>query len=92
MCDRMLHRLTGDHQAPGRSAVETLSDRQLEVFEMIGRGRTTSEIAAPRPLSVKTVDVKTVETDRQQIKAKLGLKSAAESYEQAVRWVRAGGN
>jgi DNA-binding NarL/FixJ family response regulator len=87
MSDRMLHRLTRDHQAPERSAVETLSDRELEVFEMIGRGRTTSEIAAQLHLSVKTV-----ETHREKIKAKLGLKSAAELYQHAVRWVLEQGN
>jgi len=82
MSDRMLHRLTRDHQVPERSPVETLSDRELEVFEAIGRGRTTGEIAAHLHLSVKTV-----ETHREKIKAKLGLKSAAELYQYAVRWV-----
>ena len=65
MSDRMLHRLTRDHQVPERSPVETLSDRELEVFEAIGRGRTTGEIAAHLHLSVKTV-----ETHREKIKAK----------------------
>jgi DNA-binding NarL/FixJ family response regulator len=82
MSDRMLHRLTRDHQAPERSPVESLSDRELEVFEMIGRGRTTGEIATQLHLSVKTV-----ETHREKIKAKLRLKSAAELYQYAVRWV-----
>ncbi len=87
MSDRMLHRLARDHQAPERSAVETLSDRELEVFEMIGRGRTTAEIAAQLHLSVKTV-----ETHREKIKAKLGLRTAAELYQHAVRWVLEQGN
>jgi DNA-binding NarL/FixJ family response regulator len=82
MSDRMLHRLTRDHQTPERSPVETLSDRELEVFEMIGRGRTTGEVASQLHLSVKTV-----ETHREKIKAKLRLKSAAELYQYAVRWV-----
>lgn len=86
MSDRMLHRLAS-HQAPDRSSVETLSDRELEVFDMIGRGRTTSEIAAQLHLSVKTV-----ETHREKIKAKLGLRSAAELYQHAVRWVLEHGN
>ncbi len=59
-----------------------MSDRELEVFEMIGRGRTTAEIANQLHLSVKTV-----ETHREKVKAKLGLKSAAELYQYAVRWV-----
>jgi DNA-binding NarL/FixJ family response regulator len=82
MSDRMLHRLARDHQAIERSPVETLSDRELEVFEMIGRGRTTAEIAGQLHLSVKTV-----ETHREKVKAKLGLKTAAELYQHAVRWV-----
>ena len=82
MSDRMLHRLARDHQATQRSPVETLSDRELEVFEMIGRGRTTAEIAGQLHLSVKTV-----ETHREKVKAKLGLKTAAELYQHAVRWV-----
>jgi DNA-binding CsgD family transcriptional regulator len=87
MSDRMLHRLARDRQPPERSAVETLSDRELEVFEMIGRGRSTSEIAAQLHLSVKTV-----ETHREKIKAKLGLKTAPELYQHAVRWVVEQGN
>jgi DNA-binding NarL/FixJ family response regulator len=82
MSDRMLHRLARDQKAPERSPVETLSDRELEVFELIGRGRTTAEIANQLHLSVKTV-----ETHREKVKAKLGLKSAAELYQYAVRWV-----
>jgi DNA-binding NarL/FixJ family response regulator len=87
MSDRMLHRIARDHQAPQRSSVESLSDRELEVFEMIGRGRTTAEIAAQLHLSVKTV-----ETHREKIKAKLALKTAAELYQHAVRWVLEQGN
>lgn len=82
MSDRMLHRLARDQKAPERSPVESLSDRELEVFELIGRGRTTAEIANQLHLSVKTV-----ETHREKVKAKLGLKSAAELYQYAVRWV-----
>lgn len=87
MSDRMLHRLTRDHVTPDRSPLETLSDRELEVFEMIGRGRTTGEIAMQLHLSVKTV-----ETHREKVKAKLGLKTAAELYQHAVRWVLEQGN
>ncbi len=87
MSDRMLHRIVRDHQAPQRSSVESLSDRELQVFEMIGRGRTTAEIAAQLHLSVKTV-----ETHREKIKAKLALKTAAELYQHAVRWVLEQGN
>lgn len=87
MSDRMLHRLARDQKAPERSSVETLSDRELEVFEMIGRGRATAEIAAQLHLSVKTV-----ETHREKIKAKLAIKTAAELNQHAVRWVLEQGN
>ena len=54
---------------------------------MIGRGLATGEIAAQLHLSVKTV-----ETHREKIKAKLALKSAAELHQHAVRWVLEQGN
>jgi DNA-binding NarL/FixJ family response regulator len=64
---------------PACNPVETLSDRELTVFEWIGAGRSTAEIAALMGLSVKTV-----ETYRARIKAKLNLTSAAELVQQAV--------
>jgi DNA-binding NarL/FixJ family response regulator len=82
MSDRMLHRLARDQNSPEESPVETLTDRELEVFELVGHGRTTAEIATQLRIGVKTV-----ETHREKIKAKLGLKSPAELYQYAVRWV-----
>jgi DNA-binding NarL/FixJ family response regulator len=69
-----------------RNGIEALSDRELEVFELIGRGLTTRDAAEHLHLSVKTV-----ETHRSHIKAKLGLKSATELVQHAVRWVGDGG-
>ena len=51
-----------------RSPIDSLSDRELEVFEMIGQGLTTRQIATKLDLSPKTV-----ETYRENIKAKLNL-------------------
>jgi DNA-binding NarL/FixJ family response regulator len=82
MNDRMLRRMTVSQPAPTQSPVHTLSDRELEVFEMLGRGRATKDIAKQLHLSVKTV-----ETHREKIKAKLGLHSAAELNRAAVQWV-----
>jgi DNA-binding NarL/FixJ family response regulator len=82
MSDRMLRRMTASQPATTRSPVHTLSDRELEVFEQIGRGHATKDIARQLHLSVKTV-----ETHREKIKAKLGLKSAAELSRAAVHWV-----
>jgi DNA-binding NarL/FixJ family response regulator len=82
MNERMLRRMTVSQPVPSQSPVHTLSDRELEVFEMLGRGRATKDIAKQLHLSIKTV-----ETHREKIKAKLGLQSAAELNRAAVQWV-----
>jgi DNA-binding CsgD family transcriptional regulator len=74
--------MTASPTPPTQSPVQTLSDRELEVFEQIGRGRSTKEIARQLHLSIKTV-----ETHREKIKAKLGLKSATELSRAAYQWV-----
>ena len=63
-------------------ASDELSDRELEVFELTGRGRGTREIAERMHLSVKTV-----ESYRARIKDKLNLKTSAELMQHAVHWV-----
>jgi DNA-binding NarL/FixJ family response regulator len=82
MSDRMLRRMSVSQQPPSQSPVHALSDRELEVFEQIGRGRATKDIAKQLHLSIKTV-----ETHREKIKAKLGLKSGSELNRAAVQWV-----
>lgn len=69
---------TGSRGEPGR----LLSDRQLEVFEMVGRGFDSHEIAEKLGLSAKTVDA-----HKANIRQKLGLNSARELLMEAVRWV-----
>lgn len=82
VADHLTLRVRGNHRpAPVESPVERLSDRELEVFELIGRGLATREIADHLALSVKTV-----ETYRAHIRAKLGLRSGAEVNRQAVAW------
>jgi DNA-binding NarL/FixJ family response regulator len=66
----------------GSSPVEKLSDREFEVFQLIGQGRSTREIAAELHISIKTVEV-----HRVNIKEKLDLKTASELIHFAVRWV-----
>ena len=61
--------------------VQALSDRELEVFQEIGEGSGTREIAAKLGLSVKTI-----ETYRAHIKTKLGIRDAAELSKWAVEW------
>lgn len=70
--------------AQGRTGVERLTDRELEVFEMIGRGQATREISVRLNLSAPTV-----ETYRARIKEKLQLENAAQLQHEAVRWVQA---
>lgn len=82
MSNRLLSQYVSHHQQPGASLVETLSDRELEVFELIGRGFTTKAIAARLEISRKTV-----ETYREHIKLKLNLKNGTELTCQAVQWV-----
>jgi DNA-binding NarL/FixJ family response regulator len=63
--------------------VDRLADRELEVFELIGRGLTTREIGAKLGLGVTTVD-----TYRSRIKEKLNLENAARLRAEASRWVQ----
>ncbi len=65
------------------SPVKGLSDRELEVFQLIGQWKKTREIAEELHLSIKTI-----EYYREQIKRKLNLKSAAELTQHATSWVQ----
>ncbi len=75
--------LDGKRGRRGRVGLENLSDRELEVFELIGRGKPARAIAEMLHLSVKTV-----ETHRGHIKRKLKLRNAAELMQHAVNWVQ----
>lgn len=68
----------------GGSGVERLTDRELEVFEGIGRGRTTREISIQLGVGAATV-----ETHRSRIKEKLQLENGAQLQREALRWVQA---
>lgn len=85
--DRMLFGAALGSKMPSQSPLEVLSDRELEVFEMTGRGRATREIAERLHLSVKTV-----ESYRARIKTKLNLNTAAELMQHAVHWVQGEGS
>jgi DNA-binding NarL/FixJ family response regulator len=80
---RVLDRLAGRGDSQPKPLVDTLADRELEVFQMIGNGRTTREIAEALHLGSKTVD-----TYRERIKQKLSLKNSAELYQRAAQWVQ----
>ncbi len=83
---RMTERLVARHARgqPGEtpSPVSSLTDRELEVFRLIGGGLTTREIAERLGLSVKTI-----ESHRENVKSKLRVRSAAELTHTAVQWV-----
>src|SRR5580698_9633243 len=68
--------------ADGKSPIEALTDRELAVFRLIGKGRGTREIADHLRVSVKTV-----ESHQAHIKDKLGLKNARELAQHAFQWV-----
>jgi DNA-binding NarL/FixJ family response regulator len=63
------------------SPIDKLSDRELQVFEQIGAGHSTAEIAKQLNLSVKTI-----ETHRAHTKEKLNLKNAAELTRYSLQW------
>ena len=82
MSDRLLHMVSQGEKIRDRSPMERLSDRELEVFEMIGRGLPMREIAKELHLSVKTI-----ETHRAHIKEKLSITSAVQLVQHATQWV-----
>ena len=83
MAERLLHRAVGSgRQEVGRSPVQALADRELEVFLLIGQGVKTADIAERLHLSVKTV-----ETYRDRIRQKLDLSDGTELARYAAQWV-----
>jgi DNA-binding NarL/FixJ family response regulator len=70
------------HTTPGRTSVSSLSNRELQVFEMIGRGHSSSEIARTFGVSLKTI-----ETHMARIKDKLELKNRIALLQSATLWV-----
>ncbi|WP_420454477.1 response regulator transcription factor [Rubrivirga sp.] len=83
MSTKILMQYAGAPSGPPASPVEALSDRELEVFEHLGRGASTAEIAGAMVVSTKTVD-----TYRARIKDKLGLGSHGDLLRRAADWAR----
>lgn len=81
MAARMLRSLSDRRSGAETSPIERLSDRELEVFRLIGKGFSTREIAGQLVLSVKTI-----ETHREHIKDKLKLAKKGELLRYAVQW------
>ncbi len=78
---RMALRLTSSRQPITSSPVERLSDRELEIFRLLGQGRTTSQIAGDLNLSLKTVQAYCA-----RAKEKFGVASLTELLYAAIRW------
>lgn len=82
MAERIVARMTGRRDSPNATApFERLTDREREVFTLIGRGLGTRDIARQLIVSVKTV-----ETHQARIKEKLGLSHVRELTRAAVNW------
>jgi DNA-binding NarL/FixJ family response regulator len=78
---KMIHQLVGGRIARTGSPIEDLSDRELEVFGLIGQGHGTRQIAEELHLSIKTI-----ESHRAHIKEKLNLRNATELVQHAIQW------
>jgi DNA-binding NarL/FixJ family response regulator len=85
--EKMLLSLAGASSETTSSPINDLSDREFEVFRLVGQGLRPRQIAEQLNLSVPTV-----ESYRTKIRAKLKLKSAAELSQFAIQWLHAGQN
>lgn len=81
MSNKMLQQFIGGAPSMIQSRIAALSDRELEVFRLIGEGRATRKIADELHLSIKTV-----ETYQSHLKEKLALRSGRELIQHAIQW------
>ncbi|MBW8780444.1 MAG: response regulator transcription factor [Verrucomicrobia bacterium] len=83
MKEKMLHRLVKSRKEKVVFSIDTLSDREMEVFQLIGNGFSTRQIAEKLTLSVKTID-----SYREHLKLKLRLEKGSDLVRHAIQWVR----
>lgn len=83
--ERLVAKFVSGQTLETDSPLSVLSDRELQVFQLIGQGRTTRLIAEALHLSIKTI-----ESHREHIKQKLNLDSSAELAQRATQWVETG--
>ncbi len=81
MVSQLLHKLQEDPQDQEKTTEESLTEREIEVYHLLGSGLSTREIADEMTLGIKTIG-----TYRDRIKQKLGLKNATELTRRAVLW------
>jgi DNA-binding NarL/FixJ family response regulator len=79
MAQRLIAQAIGSKAAQG--GTEALTDRELQIFQLVGRGKSTREIAHELNVSVHTID-----SHREHIRAKLDLRNGTELIQRAVQW------
>lgn len=82
--EMMMNYALGDTKARDRTGVEALSDRELEVFMLLGEGSSTTQVADALRISPKTVDV-----HKMNMRVKLGLEDGAAVTRMAIQWTEA---
>lgn len=83
MKEKMLHRIVNTKKEETGFSIDRLSDREMEVFQLIGNGYSTRQIAAQLNLSVKTID-----SYREHLKLKLSLEKGSDLVRYAIQWVK----
>jgi len=81
--EKMVYRLVAMKPESAKFPIDTLSDREMEVFKLLGNGYSTRQIAAQLNLSVKTID-----SYREHLKIKLRLPDGASLVQHAIQWMR----
>jgi DNA-binding NarL/FixJ family response regulator len=84
---KFLHKIAGDKAGVAKTSIDSLSDREFEIFRLIGEGLKASLIAQQLHLSIKTI-----ETYRTRIKEKLGIDNASELLQYSIRWEKSQDN
>ena len=80
---KFLHKIAGDKAGTAKTPIEKLSDREFEIFRLIGEGLKASQMAKQLHLSIKTI-----ETYRSRIKEKLNLPNASQLLQYSIRWAK----
>ena len=80
---KFLHQIASDNAGTTKTPIESLSDREFEIFRLIGEGYKASQIAEQLHLSTKTI-----ETYRSRMKDKLNLSNATELLQYAIKWAK----
>jgi DNA-binding NarL/FixJ family response regulator len=83
---KFLHKIAGNKAGTAKTPIESLSDREFEIFRLIGEGLKASQMAKQLHLSIKTI-----ETYRSRIKEKLNLPNASQLLQYSIKWAKSQG-